>query len=180
MCLDDFGSGYANLNAVLRIPFSAVKMDRSLLSGVSSDPQTATFYRSIVMILQHMGYKVIAEGAETEKEVKLLEKWGVDMIQGYYFSRPLCEEKLLDAYLETGTVEEDEIRRLIQKRKLFPCFSGSALKLQGVKELLDGFCRLSKLPCYPEDFGARIYKISRDGQGNRLSHLKVTGGNPEK
>lgn len=96
MCLDDFGSGYANLNAVLRIPFSTVKMDRSLLSGVSSDPQTATFYRSIVMILQHMGYKVIAEGAETEKEVKLLEKWGVDMIQGYYFSRPLCEEKLLE------------------------------------------------------------------------------------
>ena len=74
----------------------AEKMDRSLLSGVSSDPQTATFYRSIVMILQHMGYKVIAEGAETEKEVKLLEKWGVDMIQGYYFSRPLCEEKLLE------------------------------------------------------------------------------------
>lgn len=96
MCLDDFGSGYENLNAVLRIPFSAVKMDRSLLSGISSDPQTATFYRSIVMILQHMGYKVIAEGAETEKEVKLLEKWGVDMIQGYYFSRPLCEEKLLE------------------------------------------------------------------------------------
>lgn len=96
MCLDDFGSGYANLNAVLRIPFSAVKMDRSLLSGISSDPQTATFYRSIVMILQHMGYKVIAEGAETEKEVKLLEKWGVDMIRGYYFSRPLCEEKLLE------------------------------------------------------------------------------------
>ena len=43
-----------------------------------------------------MGYKVIAEGVETEKEVKLLEKWGVDMIQGYYFSRPLCEEKLLE------------------------------------------------------------------------------------
>ncbi len=63
-------------------------MDRSLLSGVGSDPQTATFYRSIVMILQHMGYKVIAEGAETEKEVKLLEKWGVDMIQGYYFQAP--------------------------------------------------------------------------------------------
>lgn len=88
----------------------------------------------------------------------------------------MCEEKLLDAYLETGTVEEEEIRRLIQKRKLFPCFFGSALKLQGVKELLDSFCRLSKLPCYSEDFGARIYKISRDSQGNRLSHLKVTGG----
>lgn len=96
MCLDDFGSGYANLNAVLRIPFSAVKMDRSLLTGISSDPQAAAFYRSIVMIMQHMGYKVIAEGAETEAEVKLLEKWGVDMIQGYYFSRPLSERNLLE------------------------------------------------------------------------------------
>lgn len=96
MCLDDFGSGYANLNAVLRIPFSAVKMDRSLLSEISSDHQAAAFYRSIVMIMQHMGYKVIAEGAETETEVKLLEKWGVDMIQGYYFSRPLSERNLLE------------------------------------------------------------------------------------
>lgn len=85
MCLDDFGSGYANLNAVLRIPFSAVKMDRSLLSGISNDPQAAAFYRSIVMIMQHMGYKVIAEGAETEAEVKLLEKWGVDMLEVYRY-----------------------------------------------------------------------------------------------
>lgn len=96
MCLDDFGSGYANLNAVLRIPFSAVKIDRSLLTGISSDRQAATFYHSIVMIMQHMGYKVIAEGAETETEVKLLEKWGVDMIQGYYFSRPMRGKDLLE------------------------------------------------------------------------------------
>ena len=96
MCLDDFGSGYANLNAVLRIPFSAVKMDRSLLTGICTDKQAALFYHSIVMIMQHMGYKVIAEGAETEEEVKLLEKWGVDMIQGYYFSRPLNKKDLLE------------------------------------------------------------------------------------
>lgn len=96
MCLDDFGSGYANLNAVLRIPFSAVKMDRSLLMNVCTDKQAALFYHSIVMTMQHMGYKVIAEGAETEEEVKLLEKWGVDMIQGYYFSKPLDKKKLLE------------------------------------------------------------------------------------
>ena len=93
MCLDDFGSGYANLNAVLRIPFSAVKMDRSLLMNVCTDKQAALFYHSIVMTMQHMGYKVIAEGAETEEEVKLLKKWGVDMIQGYYFSRPMPQEE---------------------------------------------------------------------------------------
>lgn len=96
MCLDDFGSGYANLNAVLRIPFSAVKMDRSLLMNVCTDKQAALFYHSIVMTMQHMGYKVIAEGAETEEEVKLLKKWGVDMIQGYYFSKPLDKKKLLE------------------------------------------------------------------------------------
>ena len=96
MCLDDFGSGYANLNAVLRIPFSAVKMDRSLLMNVCTDKQAALFYHSIVMTMQHMGYKVIAEGAETEEEVKLLKKWGVDMIQGYYFSKPLNKKKLLE------------------------------------------------------------------------------------
>ena len=96
MCLDDLGSGYANLNAVLRIPFSAVKMDRSLLMNVCTDKQAALFYHSIVMTMQHMGYKVIAEGAETEEEVKLLKKWGVDMIQGYYFSKPLDKKKLLE------------------------------------------------------------------------------------
>lgn len=94
----------------------------------------------------------------------------------FYEQAAMCEERLLDAYLETGAVEEDEIRRLIQTRKLFPCFFGSALKLQGVSELLDGLCRLAEPPSCPDSFGARIYKISRDSQGNRLTHLKVTGG----
>lgn len=96
--------------------------------------------------------------------------------ENFYEQAAMCEEKLLDTYLETGAVEKHEISRLIRQRKLFPCFFGSALKLQGVKELLDGLCRLAQPPCYPDSFGARIYKISRDSQGNRLTHLKVTGG----
>lgn len=94
----------------------------------------------------------------------------------FYEQAAMCEEQLLDTYLETGMVEEAEISRLIRQRKLFPCFFGSALKLQGVKEFLDSFSRLAEAPVYPEAFGARIYKISRDSQGNRLTHLKVTGG----
>ena len=88
----------------------------------------------------------------------------------------MCDENLLEHYLETGDVEEDDIRRLIRERKLFPCFFGSALKLTGVEELLNGIRRWASAPEYPEEFEARVYKISRDDQGNRLTHLKITGG----
>lgn len=98
LCLDDFGSGYANLNAVLKLPFDVVKMDRSLLTGITCDEQAANFYRSIVMVMQNMGYMIVAEGAETEEEVNLLRSWGVDMVQGYYFSRPLPEKELLKLF----------------------------------------------------------------------------------
>lgn len=96
LCLDDFGSGYANLNTVLKLPFVCVKMDRSLLQGIKEDERTARFYRNMCEILKNQGYKLIAEGVEEQKEVELLSQWGIDMIQGYYFSRPVCEEELLN------------------------------------------------------------------------------------
>ena len=99
LCLDDFGSGYANLNTVLRLPFDVVKMDRSLLTGITCDEQAAVFYHSIVTVMQNMGYIIVAEGAETEEEVSLLREWGVDMVQGYYFSRPLPEAELLRLFM---------------------------------------------------------------------------------
>ena len=88
----------------------------------------------------------------------------------------MCDETLLERYLETGDVEDDEIRRLIKERRLFPCFFGSALKLTGVEELLGGIRRWAMVPEYPQEFEAKVYKISRDDQGNRLTHLKITGG----
>ena len=88
----------------------------------------------------------------------------------------MCDETLLERYLETGDVEDDEIRRLIKERRLFPCFFGSALKLTGVEELLGGIRRWAMVPDYPQEFEAKVYKISRDDQGNRLTHLKITGG----
>ncbi len=88
----------------------------------------------------------------------------------------LCHEGLLEAYLEQGALGEKEIARYIRKRAVFPCCFGSALKLQGVEELLQGLACLGPAPVYPLEFGARVYKISRDSQGNRLTHLKVTGG----
>ena len=88
----------------------------------------------------------------------------------------LCDEALLENYLESGTVTEGNLRALIAGRKLFPCCFGSALKLEGVEALLDTLDRYAPEREYPKAFAARVYKISRDPQGNRLTWLKVTGG----
>ena len=96
LCLDDFGAGYANLNTVLKMPFSVIKLDRSLLSGICDDPQIAAFYRSIVEVLQHLGYLVVGEGVETREELDLVTGWGVKLVQGFYFSRPLPAAEILE------------------------------------------------------------------------------------
>ena len=95
LCLDDFGSVYANLNTVMRLPFSAIKIDRTLLFDICNDKKRAMFYQSIVETFHRMGYVIVSEGVETEEEMSLLSSWGVDMIQGYYFSRPLPVDELL-------------------------------------------------------------------------------------
>lgn len=96
LCMDDFGSGFANLNTVLKFPFSVVKLDKSLLDGICAKSRNASFYRSIVTALQNLGFSVIAEGVETRGELELVSQWGVDLIQGFYFSRPLSEDALLE------------------------------------------------------------------------------------
>lgn len=88
----------------------------------------------------------------------------------------VCNEKVLEAYLEGGSIEEESVREMIQKRELFPCFFGSALKMEGIEELLLALSEYTKMPEYQEKFGATVFKITRDAQGSRLTHLKVTGG----
>ena len=88
----------------------------------------------------------------------------------------MCDEALLERFLESGQIEDREITTLVHSRKVFPCYFGSALKLEGVQELLDGIDRYACPPEYDAAFGARVFKIARDGQGNRLSYLKITGG----
>lgn len=88
----------------------------------------------------------------------------------------MCSEELMEEYLETGMMSDESIARGIAGRQVFPCYFGSALHLEGVEALLDGLRRFTLVKEYPEEFGARVYKISRDAAGNRLTHLKVTGG----
>lgn len=88
----------------------------------------------------------------------------------------MSDEKLLEKYLESGSVDRKLLKKAIADRKLFPCFFGSALKIQGVEELLKGLETYASTSPYRKNFSARVYKISRDEAGNRLTHLKVTGG----
>lgn len=88
----------------------------------------------------------------------------------------VCDESVMERYLETGAVTDGDMTTMIRERKLFPCFFGSALKLEGVDAFLDALAQYAPVPDYPTDFGARVFKVSRDSQGARLTYLKVTGG----
>ena len=88
----------------------------------------------------------------------------------------MCDETVLETYLEEGEISEKQIRELIARRKVFPCYFGSALKSQGIQEFLEGLETYTKVPDYPDTFGAKVYKIFRDEKGSRLTHMKITGG----
>lgn len=94
----------------------------------------------------------------------------------FFESIAVSGEEALNEFLETGKVTEDHIRKLIGGREIFPCFFGSALKLFGVEELLQGLDAYTIEKNYSDEFGARVFKITRDIQGNRLTHMKITGG----
>ena len=96
--------------------------------------------------------------------------------EAFYEETAMCGEEALEQFLEEGRVDNGLLCEMIQERKLFPCFFGSALKLGGVKELLDGLCELSGGFQGRKNFGARVFKIARDSQGNRLTYMKITGG----
>ena len=88
----------------------------------------------------------------------------------------MCDEGLMETYLETGNIDTTMIKRVISEHKVFPCYFGSALKMQGVEEFLKDFVQYVAMPSYPKEFGAKIFKVNRDEQGNRLTHMKITGG----
>ena len=88
----------------------------------------------------------------------------------------LCDEAALESLLERGSIDDSLISEMIKSRKVFPCFFGSALKMDGVEDFLSALARFTVAPEYPNEFGAKVFKISRDAQGGRLTWLKVTGG----
>lgn len=94
----------------------------------------------------------------------------------FYEEAAVCSEDALEEFLETGRLKKETLQELFLERQLFPCFFGSALRLEGVKEFVEQMQELIKVPAYPETFGAKVFKIARDEAGNRLTYLKITGG----
>lgn len=94
----------------------------------------------------------------------------------FYEEAAVCSEDALEEFLDTGRLKDETIQELFLERQLFPCFFGSALRLEGVKEFLEQMQELIKVPEYPDTFGAKVFKIARDEAGNRLTYLKITGG----
>ena len=93
-----------------------------------------------------------------------------------YEELALLDEGLMEQVLETGKLEDAQIAELIASRRVFPCFFGAALRMEGVDELLSALQRYTKEPKYPEAFSAQVYKIARSEKDERLTFLKVTGG----
>lgn len=118
-------------------------------------------------------------GLMTEIKEKLSDNctnFGTEDKSSIYESAALCEEALLNQYLEQGEISDRDIARLIVERKIFPCYFGSALKMDGVKSLLDGIRNYGMCPKFGTELGARVFKILRDTQGNRLTYVKIAGG----
>lgn len=96
--------------------------------------------------------------------------------EAFFDEIAMTEESLLNLFLETGKIERNRLVQHISQRRIFPCYFGSALKMDGVKAFMQDMGKLLTAPKYPMDFGAFVFKVSRDENGQRLTHLKVTGG----
>lgn len=129
------------------------------------DQQTADHDRLMEQIRKNLGSECVDFSGEKQ------EQGGA-----FWENIAMTDEVLLEQYLETARVDEGEIPRLVSQRKLFPCYFGSALKDIGVDHLIDGLGEYLMPASYPDIFGARVFKITRDATGERLTHMKITGG----
>jgi small GTP-binding protein len=128
--------------------------------------------------------KMDQSGTDKDKLIKEIKKQLSDGCiefskkkeEGFYDQLAMCDEILMESFLENGVVETQQIKRAIKERKVFPCFFGSALKLDGIEHFVQDMIELTMIPKFSEEFGAKIFKITRDEQGNRLTHMKVMGG----
>jgi ribosomal protection tetracycline resistance protein len=109
--------------------------------------------------------RCVAFGPEAEAEKEI-----------FWDDLAMCGEELMESFLTNGRISDGEIAEAVAKREVFPCYFGSALRLTGVTEFLQGFWRFAVRPEYPETFGAKVFKIGRDDNGKRLVYMKVTGG----
>lgn len=128
--------------------------------------------------------KMDQKGTDKKKLIKELKRslddgcidFGQGKTEAFYDQLAMSDETLLETYLETGEIRTLQVSKVIKARKVFPCFFGSALKLEGVGEFMSNIVKYTRAPSYSKVFGAKVFKIARDEQGNRLTYMKLTGG----
>lgn len=125
----------------------------------------------------------LAKGQKTEIFEEIKKKldgnfvdFGEPGTEAFYENLAMCSEEALEYFLENGRLRQDDVIKLIQEREVFPCFFGSALKMDGIEAFMKGMEEYMIMPNYPSEFGAKVFKITRDHQGTRLAHMKITGG----
>ena len=180
--------GHVDFSAEMERTLQVLDYAILVISGTDGvQEHTRTLWRLLAryrvptfLFINKMDLAGLGKGAILDDLRKVLKETFVDFGEAgtdhFYEQIAMTSEELLDEYLETGHVETAGIREQIISRRLFPCFFGSALKFTGVEEFMKGLEEYTETPEYPPEFGAKIFKISRDAQGNRMSHMKITGG----
>ena len=180
--------GHVDFSAEMERTLQVLDYAILVISGTDGvQEHTRTLWRLLAryrvptfLFINKMDLAGLGKGAILDDLRKVLKETFVDFGEAgtdhFYEQIAMTSEEKLDEYLETGRVEAAGIREQIINRRLFPCFFGSALKFTGVEEFMKGLEEYTETPEYPQEFGAKIFKISRDAQGNRMSHMKITGG----
>ncbi|MDF3000841.1 MAG: small GTP-binding protein domain protein, partial [Bacillota bacterium] len=178
--------GHADFSAEMERTLQVLDYAILVISGADGvQSHTKTLWR----LLEYYGIPVFLfinkmdqERADRETLMAELKKQldegciDFDEPDGFHDQLAMSDEIMLETFLENGHIETAQIRTAVSHRRVFPCCFGSALKNDGVRQLLQNIQLLTETPTYSPEFGARIFKITRDDQGNRLTHLKLTGG----
>lgn len=176
--------GHVDFSAEMERTLQALDYAVLVISGTDGvQAHTHTLWRLLerhhiptFLFINKMDLRSDARDALLAQLKSQLNEGCVDFGADWAEEAAVCDEALLERYLESGAVSDKDAATLVAARKVFPCYFGSALRLEGVDALLDGLSRFTLPPKLDEEFGARVFKITRDAQGNRLSHLKITGG----
>ncbi|WP_035779163.1 translation factor GTPase family protein [Butyrivibrio sp. MC2013] len=195
--MEAFGREITLLDTPGHVDFSP-EMERTLgvldaaILVISAADGVGAQVRTLWKLLEHYGVpafifvnKMDQPGADMERlEAELRDEFGSNLVNVQKGTDDpevaeniaVCDDELMERYLETEELTDEDISRLVAARRLFPMLFGSALKMEGVEELLSMVCRYIPAGRYPDEFGARVYKIMRGEEGERLALLKVTGG----
>jgi len=107
--IDDFGTGYSSLYYLKAFPIDTLKIDRSFIKDITRDPNDAQLVETIILMARNLGIAVVAEGVENHEQLKLLQEYGCNLIQGYYFSKPLPLEELITYLGTSGSINKRTI-----------------------------------------------------------------------